>query len=111
MRARIAPGLPIARQSKISIYVAPEAQGSGIGSLLLARLIAEAEARDFRLMVAVIGDEEFHGSIALHRSHGFDLAGTLPGIGYKHGRWLSTVLMRRVLGPGIAAPPTRGLAV
>ena len=81
-----------------SIYVAPEAQGSGIGSLLLARLIAEAEARDFRLMVAVIGDEESHGSIALHRSHGFDLAGTLPGIGYKHGRWLSTVLMRRVLG-------------
>ena len=33
-----------------------EAQGSGIGELLLARLIAEAEARDFRLMVAVIGD-------------------------------------------------------
>ena len=48
-----------------SIYVAPEAQGSGIGSLLLARLIAEAEARDFRLMVAVIGDE---GIPRLHRA-------------------------------------------
>jgi phosphinothricin acetyltransferase len=92
-----------------SIYVAPDAQGIGIGRLLLARLIEEAEARDFRLMVAVIGDEESYGSIGLHRSLGFDMVGTLPGIGYKHGRWLSTVLMQRSLGPGITTPPTRRL--
>jgi L-amino acid N-acyltransferase YncA len=90
-----------------SIYVAPAAQGTGIGRLLLERLILEAEARDFRLMVAVIGDEESHGSIGLHRSLGFDMVGTLPGIGYKHGRWLSTVLMHRSLGAGVTTPPTR----
>ena len=90
-----------------SIYVAPSAQGQGVGRLLLAALIRECEALDFRLMVAVIGDEESRGSIGLHRSLGFEPAGILKGIGYKHGRWLSTVLMQRPLGPGMREPPTR----
>ena len=90
-----------------SIYVAPATQRSGIGRLLLERLIEASEARDFRLMVAVIGDADSHGSIGLHRSLGFEMVGALPGIGYKHGRWLSTVLMQRPLGPGMSAPPTR----
>src|SRR5690349_1650620 len=38
-----------------SIYVAPSAQGQGIGRVLLEALLRECEARDFRLMVAVIG--------------------------------------------------------
>jgi L-amino acid N-acyltransferase YncA len=90
-----------------SIYVAPSAQGQGVGRALLAALIEQCEALDFRLMVAVIGDEDSHGSIALHRSLGFEPAGILRGIGYKHGRWLSTVLMQRPLGRGTGEPPTR----
>ncbi|WP_262030331.1 GNAT family N-acetyltransferase [Microvirga sp. Mcv34] len=93
-----------------SIYVAPSAQGRGIGRLLLAALIEECEARDFRLMVAVIGDEESKGSIGLHQSLGFEPVGILKGIGYKHGRWLSTVLMQRPLGRGTGEPPTRPVA-
>src|SRR4051794_8730829 len=92
-----------------SIYIAPAAQGRGVGRALLAALIRECEARDFRLMVAVIGDEASAGSIALHRSAGFEHVGTLPGIGYKHGRWLASVLMQRVLGPGTSTPPTRSI--
>jgi L-amino acid N-acyltransferase YncA len=90
-----------------SVYVVPAAQGQGVGRLLLTALIRECEARDFRLMVAVIGDEESKGSIGLHRSLGFEPAGILKGIGYKHGRWLSTVLMQRPLGCGAQQPPTR----
>jgi len=90
-----------------SIYVAPDAQGQGVGRALLVALIERCEALDFRLMVAVIGDEASHGSIALHRSLGFELVGILKGIGYKHGRWLSTVLMQRPLGRGMDEPPTR----
>ncbi|MBA1155070.1 GNAT family N-acetyltransferase [Microvirga mediterraneensis] len=93
-----------------SIYVAPSAQGQGVGRLLLAALIEECEARDFRLMVAVIGDEESRGSIGLHRSLGFEPVGILKGIGYKHGRWLSTVLMQRPLGRGTTEPPTQPIA-
>ena len=90
-----------------SIYVAPEAQGQGVGRALLVALIEQCEALDFRLMVAVIGDEDSHGSIGLHRSLGFEPAGILKGIGYKHGRWLSTVLMQRPLGRSMSEPPTR----
>ena len=90
-----------------SIYIAPSAQAQGVGRALLAALIEQCEALDFRLMVAVIGDEDSHGSIALHRSLGFEPAGILKGIGYKHRRWLSTVLMQRPLGRGMSAPPTR----
>jgi phosphinothricin acetyltransferase len=92
-----------------SVYVAPDAQGRGIGRALLEKLIAACEAGDFRLMVAVIGDEASMGSIALHRRLGFVHAGTLPGIGYKHGRWLATVMMTKVLGPGMETPPTLAL--
>ena len=88
-----------------SIYVSPQAQGAGVGRLLLTRLIDEAETRDFRLMVAVIGDAESHGSIALHRSLGFAMVGAIPAIGYKHGRWLASVLMQRSLGAGSTTPP------
>ncbi|WP_457089085.1 N-acetyltransferase family protein [Microvirga sp. P5_D2] len=90
-----------------SIYISPSAQGQGIGRLLLEALIKECETRDFRLMVAVIGDEDSKGSIALHKSLGFELVGILKGVGYKHGRWLSTVLMQRPLSGGMGEPPTR----
>jgi phosphinothricin acetyltransferase len=90
-----------------SIYVAPTAQGQGVGRALLSALLGECEAQDFRLMVAVIGDEASVGSINLHKSLGFEPVGVLKPIGYKHERWLATVLMQRVLGPGSATPPTR----
>jgi phosphinothricin acetyltransferase len=90
-----------------SVYVDPAAQGQGVGRTLLETLIGECVARDFRLMVAVIGDAASAASIGLHRSLGFDLLGSLDGIGHKHGRWLATVLMQRALGPGTSMPPTR----
>ncbi len=93
-----------------SIYIAPDAQGQGVGRRLLTTLIDECEKRDFRLMVAVIGDEESYSSIRLHRSLGFEPVGVFKGVGYKHGRWLSSVLMQRPLGSGIFRPPTRPVA-
>ena len=89
-----------------SVYVAPAAHGQGVGRALLSALIAECEARDFRLMVAVIGDRASNGSIRLHEALGFAHVGALEPVGYKHGRWLATVLMQRVLGPGASTPPT-----
>ena len=89
-----------------SVYVAPAAQGGGVGRTLLSALIGACEERDFRLMVAVIGDRASSGSIRLHEALGFQHVGALEPVGYKHGRWLATVLMQRVLGPGASTPPT-----
>jgi phosphinothricin acetyltransferase len=88
-----------------SIYVAPDAHRRGIGRALLDRLIAECEARGYRLMIAVIGDSAQTASIELHRAAGFRLVGAFEGVGYKFDRWLDTVLMQRALGKGTAAPP------
>jgi len=88
-----------------SIYVAPEFHRKGMGRLLLARLIDDAEARGFRQMIAVIGDSAQTASIAVHAAAGFALIGTLRSVGFKHGRWLDTVLMQRPLGKSDSAPP------
>jgi len=70
------------------IYVAPEAKGRGVGSALLAELIARCTSQGFRLMVAVIGDSANLASIGLHAAHGFQPAGKLPNVGWKHGQWV-----------------------
>ena len=88
-----------------SVYVAPALYRRGIGRALLGGLIAEAEQRGFRQMVAVIGDASQAPSIELHRAAGFRLIGTVANVGHKLGRWLDTVLMQRALGPGGATPP------
>ncbi|HEY0352187.1 MAG TPA: GNAT family N-acetyltransferase [Enterovirga sp.] len=87
-----------------SVYVRESEHGRGTGRALLAALIEEAGARDFRQMIAVIGDSANTPSIRLHAALGFELVGTLRSVGWKHGRWLDTVLMQRALGPGDGAP-------
>lgn len=88
-----------------SIYVAPNQQGRGIGRALLPPLLQRCEALGLRLMVAVIGDTANQASIRLHTACGFQLAGTLPAIGWKHGRWLDSVLMVRPLGAAATTVP------
>ncbi len=88
-----------------SVYVAPDAGRRGAGRVLLRELIARCEAAGFRLMVAVIGDSGNQPSIGLHEACGFTRAGLLPAVGWKHGRWVDSVLMTRPLGPGATVPP------
>ena len=89
-----------------SIYVAPAAHGKGIGRALLAELIRICEARGFRQMIAVIGGGTEHpASVGLHAALGFRQIGIIEGSGFKHGRWLDTVLIQRALGPGKAMLP------
>lgn len=88
-----------------SIYLDPKVQRRGIGSKLLARLIAECESRGYRQMVAVIGDSANAGSIAVHRNAGFQMIGVHPHVGFKFDRWLDTVSMQLVLGEGARTLP------
>lgn len=80
-----------------SVYVRTDAQRRGIGHALLQYVLQEAQARGFRQMIAVIGDSGNQGSIRLHESVGFVHCGTLRAVGWKHGRWLDSVLMQRAL--------------
>lgn len=90
-----------------SVYVAPEVARRGVAAALMAALIEQCERLEFRLIVAVIGDSANAPSIRLHERFGFAHAGLLPACGWKHGRWVDSVLMTRALGAGAGAPPSR----
>lgn len=87
-----------------SIYLSPEARGKGLGSTMLSALLDECEALGFRQMTAVIGGAH-PASVGVHRKAGFEHCGIMKGSGYKHGRWLDTVIMQKALGAGNATAP------
>lgn len=87
-----------------SIYLDKKVRGQGIGKALLFQLIREAESRNFRQMVAVIGDSANLPSLKLHESIGFKQVGILQSVGWKHKRWLDTVLMQLPLGKADTTP-------
>lgn len=91
-----------------SVYVEPNLHGRGVGRMLLQTLIARVEAAGLRQMIAVIGDSENRGSIALHRACGFQDAGKFEDVGYKFGRWLDIVLMQLTLNGGARTQPEPG---
>jgi len=92
-----------------SVYVADGFGGRGIGSALLAELIAACERGPWRQMVAIVGDSGNVSSIALHRRFGFELVGNLRSVGFKFGRWVDTPILQRAWEgdqqtPGSVAP-------
>jgi phosphinothricin acetyltransferase len=89
-----------------SVYVHADARGQGMGTLLLAELIARCTDWGARQMLAVIGDSTNKGSVALHTRLGFSPAGHFQNVGHKFERWLDVVLMQRALGPGATLPPS-----
>lgn len=72
---------------------------------MLLSAVTWAEDRSFRQLVAVVGNSENSASLALHRAAGFSITGTLRSVGFKHGRWLDTVILQRTLGQGDATFP------
>jgi L-amino acid N-acyltransferase YncA len=88
-----------------SIYLHREARGRGLGTLLLAELMARCEAAGARQMLAVIGDSANAGSIGVHRRLGFQHVGTMKSVGWKFDSWLDVVVMQRALGVGDQLPP------
>jgi L-amino acid N-acyltransferase YncA len=88
-----------------SVYVRPKLERQGLGRGLLANLIERCTALGLRQMVAVIGDSGHEGSIGLHKALGFRMVGTIEAAGFKHGKWVDSVLMQRRLGDGSTTRP------
>lgn len=77
-----------------SVYVAPWAVGQGCGTELLRDLLAACRAAGIREVIAVIADGEDSASVELHHRFGFVDAGRLTRVGYKHERYIDTVLLQ-----------------
>lgn len=87
-----------------SIYLRHDRLGEGIGTALLAALIAAAAAAGFRQMLALIAGTE-PASVALHERAGFIRCGLQRSVGWKHGRWIDVIHMQRALGEGDESMP------
>jgi L-amino acid N-acyltransferase YncA len=86
-----------------SIYLAPEAQGRGIGLQLLSRLIDLLTRQGYVTAIAAIALPN-PASIALHERLGFVAAGTYHGVGFKLDEWADVSLWQRDLAPRTGAP-------
>jgi phosphinothricin acetyltransferase len=80
-----------------SVYVAPSAVGQGCGTELVRDLLEACGAAGVREVIAVIADSGDPASVELHRRFGFVDAGRLTRVGYKHDRFVDTVLLQRSL--------------
>jgi L-amino acid N-acyltransferase YncA len=79
-----------------SIYVRRDQQRRGIGKLLLTSLLDIARDSGFHTVIARI-EARSEGSLALHASLGFVKVGIEREIGRKHGRWLDSAIMQKML--------------
>lgn len=79
-----------------SIYLAPEAQGLGLGGALYEALFEILTAQGFTQAIAAISLPN-DPSVRLHERHGFVHAGTYRQVGYKFGQWWDVGLWQRTL--------------
>ena len=83
-----------------TIYLAPGRTGRGTGRVLLGALLEAARAADVRQVIAVVTDSGDPSSVRLHAAFGFVEVGRLRAVGFKHGRWLDTLLLQADLTSG-----------
>jgi L-amino acid N-acyltransferase YncA len=77
-----------------SVYVAPEAQGRGVGRALLERLIVDSErAGIWTIQTGIFPENE--ASLSLHRRCGFRVVGVRVALAQLHGAWRDVVFMER----------------
>jgi L-amino acid N-acyltransferase YncA len=80
--------------AEVSVYVAADHRGQGVGRQLLLAAIAESERRGiWTLQGATFAENE--ASLRLQRGCGFREIGRRERIGRLHGVWRDTVLMER----------------
>jgi len=80
--------------AEVSVYVADNFRGKGIGTALLKQLIAQSEQKGLWTLQASVFPENI-ASLTLHKICGFREVGTRHRIGTVKGIWRDTVLLER----------------
>ena len=91
---RVSTRMVYAGVAEVSVYVANDARGSGVGGALLEKLVSESEANDIWTLQASIFPENT-ASLRLHKSCGFREVGRRERIGKMNDIWRDTVLLER----------------
>ncbi len=90
--------------TSVSVYVAGEARGEGVGRALYEALFDRLRERGFRMACAGITLPN-EASEGLHESLGFELVGVNREIGWKQGAWRDVGWYQRELVPAADGPP------
>jgi L-amino acid N-acyltransferase YncA len=80
--------------AELSIYIAADYRGKGIGKLLLTKLVEDSENAGFWTLQAGIFPENA-ASIQLHKSCGFREIGYRERIGQMNGIWRNNIILER----------------
>jgi L-amino acid N-acyltransferase YncA len=79
-----------------SIYLAPDAQGQGLGRQMYDDLLGWLVADGIRTAVAAVAQPN-PASLALHRACGFDEVGVMREVGRKFDRWIDVLWLQKTL--------------
>jgi len=91
-------GVGYARAMEHSIVLGDRARGRGAGRALMRAIEAHAKAAGVGSLWAGVSGENPDG-VAFHTAVGFETVARLPKVGFKFGRWMDLVLMRKWLDP------------
>lgn len=80
--------------AEVSVYVAKEARGKGLGGVLLTQLIQDSEANGLWTLEANTFPENT-ASIGLHKRCGFREVGRREKLGKLEGQWRDVILLER----------------
>lgn len=80
--------------AEVSVYIAKDSRGKGVGQLLMKALIKESEAEGLWTIQSGIFPEN-EGSIELHKKAGFRYIGKRERVGKLNGKWKDNLLFER----------------
>ncbi len=89
-------GIGYARTVEHTIVLAEDARGRGVGRVLMSAVEDHARAAGMGSIWAGVSGEN-PGGVAFHGRLGYETVATLPKVGFKFGRWMDLVLMRKWL--------------
>ncbi|MDP1727318.1 MAG: N-acetyltransferase family protein [Bacteroidota bacterium] len=82
--------------AEVSVYVHQHHRSSGIGSVLFAHLVKQAETLGLHYLLSRISEGN-ETSIRMHLRNGFSTIGVMHQVGNKFGQYLDVTLMEKVL--------------
>jgi L-amino acid N-acyltransferase len=82
--------------AELTVHVRGDRHGQRIGSTLIEALIDRARADGLHVLIAAV-DADNDASIRFHEALGFEVVARMPEVGRKFDRWLTLVLLQKIL--------------